>query len=43
MVKFGIVVLTGREKSDVTDANMTVDRKLQAAAKTVVDGREREN
>jgi hypothetical protein len=43
MVKFGMVVLTGREKSDVTDANMIVDRKLQAAAEIVEGGRERES
>jgi hypothetical protein len=38
MVKSGMVVLTEREKSD-----MTVCWKLQPAAGTIMDKREREN
>jgi hypothetical protein len=43
MVKSGMVVLTGREKADVTDADVLVGWKLQPAAGTVVDERERES
>jgi hypothetical protein len=38
MVKYRMVVRTGREKVDVA-----VDRKLQPAAGTIVDKRERKN
>jgi hypothetical protein len=43
MVKSGMVVLTGREKADVTDADVLVCWKLQPAAGTVVDERERKS
>jgi len=43
MVKSGIVMLTGREKADVTDADVAVGWKLQPAAGTVVGERERES
>jgi hypothetical protein len=43
MVKSGIVMLTEREKTDVTDADVVVGWKLQPTAGTVVDKREREN
>jgi hypothetical protein len=38
-----MVVLTGREKTDVTDADVLVGWKLQPAAGTVVDERERKS
>jgi hypothetical protein len=43
MVKSGMVVLIRREKTDMTDANVTVSWKLQPAAAIVVDERKREN
>jgi hypothetical protein len=43
MVKSGIVMLTGREKADVADADVAVGWKLQPAAGTVVGERERES
>jgi hypothetical protein len=41
MIKSAMRVLTGREKTDVADADMTVGWKLQPAAETVVSERER--
>jgi hypothetical protein len=43
MVKSGMVVLTGREKTDMVDANVAVGWMLQPAAKGVVCERERES
>jgi hypothetical protein len=43
MVKSGMVVLIRREKTDMTDANVTVSWKLQPASIIVVDERERKN
>ena len=43
MVKSGMVLLTGRERVDVADADVAMGWKLQAAAGTVVDERERES
>ena len=43
MVKSGIVMLTGKEKADVADADVAVGWKLQPAAGTVVGERERES
>jgi hypothetical protein len=42
MVKSGIVVLTGRENSDVTDADVTVGWILQSVAGALVGERKRE-
>jgi hypothetical protein len=41
MVKSGMMVLTEREKTDVTDTDVTVGWKLQPAAETAVGERER--
>jgi hypothetical protein len=43
MVKSGMVVLTGREKADVADADVLVGWKLQPAAGTIVGERERKS
>jgi hypothetical protein len=43
MVKSEMMVLTGREKTNVTDADVTVGWKLQTAAETVVGERVRKN
>jgi hypothetical protein len=43
IVKSGMVVLTGREKTNVTDADMAVDWKLQPTTRTVLGERERES
>jgi hypothetical protein len=43
MVNSGMVVLTGREKADVTDTDVAVGWKLQPAAGTIVGKRERES
>jgi hypothetical protein len=43
MVNSGMVVLIGRENTDVTDADVAVGWKLQPAIGIVVDEREREN
>jgi hypothetical protein len=43
MVKSKIVMLTGREKTDVPDVDVAVGWKLQPVAGTVVGEREREN
>jgi cation transport regulator ChaC len=41
MVKSGMVLLTEREKADITNADVTANWKLQTAAGTVVNARER--
>jgi hypothetical protein len=41
MVKSGMVLLTEREKADITNADVTVNWKLQTVAETVVNARER--
>jgi hypothetical protein len=43
MIKYRMVVLIERGKTDVTDADVTVGLMLQASAETLVGGREREN
>jgi hypothetical protein len=43
IVKSGMVVLTGREKTNVTDTDMVVDWKLQPTTGTVLGERERES
>jgi hypothetical protein len=43
MVKSGMLVLTGREKADVAYADVAVGWKLQPAAGTVVEEREKES
>jgi hypothetical protein len=43
IVKSGMVVLTGREKTNVTDADMAVGWKLQPTTGTVLGERERES
>jgi hypothetical protein len=43
IVKFGMVVLAGRENADVTDADVPVGWKLQPAAGTIVGESERES
>jgi hypothetical protein len=43
MVKSEIMMLTERKKSDITDVDMTVGWKLQAAVKIIVGKRERES
>jgi hypothetical protein len=43
MVKSGMVVLTRRENTDVTDTDVPVAWKVQPAAGTVVGERERES
>jgi hypothetical protein len=43
MVKSGMGMLTGRENADVTDADVTIGWKLQAATGIVVSERKREN
>jgi hypothetical protein len=43
MIKSEMVVLTRREKTDVTDADVAIGWKLQPTAGTVVGERERES
>jgi hypothetical protein len=43
MIKSEILVLTGKEKTDVVDIDVTMDWMLQPAVRVVVDEREREN
>jgi hypothetical protein len=43
MVKSGIVVLTGREKADVANADVAVGWILEATAKALVVERKRGN
>jgi preprotein translocase subunit Sec63 len=43
MVKSKMMVLTGREKTNVADIDVTVSWKLQTAAETVVGERVRKN
>jgi hypothetical protein len=43
IVNYRMIVFTGREKSDVSDANMYVGWMLQLAVGGVVDESEREN
>jgi hypothetical protein len=43
MVKSEMGEMTGRDKADVTDADVAVGWNLQPAAWTVVDERERES
>jgi hypothetical protein len=43
MIKFGMVVVTGREKSDMGDVDVVVDWMLQPAAWAMVGKRKRES
>jgi hypothetical protein len=43
MIKSEILVLTGKEKTDVVDIDVTMGWMLQPAVRVVVDEREREN
>jgi hypothetical protein len=42
IVKSEIVVLTGREKTNITDADVTISLMLQLAAGCIVDEKKRE-
>jgi hypothetical protein len=43
MVKSEMVVLTGREKTNMADVDVSIELKLQPATGTVVGERERES
>jgi hypothetical protein len=43
MIKSEILVLTGKEKTDVVDIDVTMGWMLQPTVRVVVDEREREN